>query len=202
VTRTLPTLALVFAFAVMSTAMAAAQDKPPAPAPAAKAGPPTALKVQVMISRFQGDKKISSYPYTLSVTGNPSTESRNLGFIGRANLRMGAKVPIVVTTFGPPVDAKPPIQSYNYQDVGTNIDCSAFATEDGRFRLEITIDDSSVYPDEKDTPGTVKGVPSMRTFRASDSMMLKDGGSSQFTAATDKVSGEIVKVDVTLTVVK
>jgi hypothetical protein len=35
-----------------------------------------------------------------------------------------------------------------------------------------------------------------------DSTLLKDGGTSQFTSAVDKVSGEIVKVDVTLNVVK
>ena len=33
-------------------------------------------------------------------------------------------------------------------------------------------------------------------------MVLKDGETGQFTTATDKVSGETVKVDVTLTVVK
>ena len=34
------------------------------------------------------------------------------------------------------------------------------------------------------------------------SAMLKDGQSTQFSAATDKVSGEVVTIDVTLTVVK
>jgi hypothetical protein len=33
-------------------------------------------------------------------------------------------------------------------------------------------------------------------------MVLRDGGTSQFTTATDKLSGEMVKIDVTLTVVK
>jgi hypothetical protein len=46
------------------------------------------------------------------------------------------------------------------------------------------------------------GNPSFRSFRASDSLVLKDGQTAQFTTAVDKVSGEIVKVDVTLTVVK
>jgi hypothetical protein len=32
--------------------------------------------------------------------------------------------------------------------------------------------------------------------------MLKDGQTAQFTTATDKVSGDVIKVDVTLTVVK
>jgi hypothetical protein len=33
-------------------------------------------------------------------------------------------------------------------------------------------------------------------------MMLRDAQTSQFTSATDKVNGETVKIDVTLTVVK
>lgn len=126
--------------------------------------------------------------------------------MGRANLRMGAKVPIAMMA-PPSVDGKPvtglpaggPIQ---YQDVGTNIDCMVWVMEDGRFRVEITIDDSSIYPDEKDTPGVVRGSPSFRSFRASDAMLLRDGSTAQFTTATDKVSGETVRVDVTLTVVK
>jgi hypothetical protein len=32
--------------------------------------------------------------------------------------------------------------------------------------------------------------------------MLRDGQSTQYTAATDPVSGEVLKIDVTLTVVK
>ena len=197
-TKNLQVLTLLLAFALPSTALAASQDKPAAPPPEAKAGPQTPIKVQVVLSRFQGEKKISSFPYTLSVTGRPDPN----GFIGRANLRMGAKVPVAANTFAPAIDGKQPITSYQYQDVGTAIDCLAWATADSRFRLEITIDDSSVYPDEKDTPGVMKGIPSFRSFRASDSMLLKDGSSAQFTAATDKVSGEVVKVDVTLTVVK
>ena len=35
-----------------------------------------------------------------------------------------------------------------------------------------------------------------------NSMILKDGETAQFTAAVDKVSGEVTKLDITLTVVK
>ena len=201
-TKSLPTLGLVLAFALAWTALAFAQDRPAAPAPKAPQAV-TPLKIQVVISRYQGDKKISSLPYSLTVTGGGGAAEPMAGpaFVGRANLRMGAKVPVVVTTFGA-AESKA-VQSWNYQDVGTNIDCHVWAVDDGRFRVEITIDDSSVYPDEnKEAPGAVKGVPSLRSFRASDAMLLKDGGTAQFTAATDKVSGETVRVDVTLTVVK
>jgi type II secretory pathway component GspD/PulD (secretin) len=191
VTRHLQTLAFVVAFALGSTALVSAQDKekekPPAPA-AAKAPAAVPLRVQIQIARYQGEKKISSMPYTLSVLSGT-----------RANLRMGTKVPVtMISTANLPKDA-PAAGPIQYQDVGTNIDCGAAALDDGRFSLNLTIDDSSVYPDEQ---ATSHGNPSFRSFRASNGMVLKNGETGVFTTATDKVTGETVKVDVTLTVVK
>src|SRR5437762_489232 len=196
---------LVVAFALAPTAMVGAQAQPTAQPAATPAITP--IKIQVVISRYQGDKKISNLPYSLSVTGGGGGPERGLDphFLGRANLRMGAKVPIASTSYTPIAAGGAgvnPLVSYQYQDVGTNIDCQVWSVEDGRFRVEIAIEDSSVYPDEKDIPGAVKGNPSLRSFRGSDSMLLKDGATAQFTTATDKVSGETVRVDVTLTVVK
>jgi hypothetical protein len=207
VTKTLSTLGLVFAFALTSTVLMQAQDKPAATTTPKPSGAEMPLKIQVLISRYQGDKKISSLPYSLSVTGGGGPERAALGphFLGRANLRMGARVPIASTSYTPIATGGAgvnPLVSYQYQDVGTSIDCQVWSMEDGRFRVEITIDDSSVYPDDKDIPGAVKGNPSLRSFRGSDSMLLKDGATAQFTTATDKVNGETVKVDVTLTAVK
>jgi hypothetical protein len=183
--------AIVVALALASTGPVWAQEE------AAPARNLTPLKVQVVIGRYQGEKKVSSLPFTLSVNA-PDARSA-----GHATLRMGAKVPIPVTTFGPSgPEGKAPMTSWNYQDVGTNIDCIAAALDGGRFRLDVTIDDSSVYSDEEIKAAAVKGIPTLRSFRASDQMVLKDGGTAQFTVATDKVSGEVVKVDVTLTVVK
>jgi hypothetical protein len=210
VTRTVATLGVVTcALALAAPALVRAQDKP---AGTLTAKPPAAhvpLKIQVVISRYQGDKKISSLPYSLSITGGGGNVAENMAagpsFIGRANLRMGAKVPVAATSYTPIAAGGAgvnPLVSYQYQDVGTNIDCHVWSVDDGRFRVEITIEDSSVYPDDKEIPGTVKGNPSFRSFRGSDSMLLKDGGTAQFTTATDKVSGETVRVDVTLTVVK
>jgi hypothetical protein len=185
-----------------------AQDKPATPATPKPSAAEMPLKIQVLISRYQGDKKISSLPYSLSVTGGGGGVDRAITgptFVGRANLRMGAKVPVAATSYTPIAAGGAgvnPLVSYQYQDVGTNIDCMVWSADDGRFRVEITIEDSSVYPDDKEIPGTVKGNPSFRSFRGSDSMLLKDGATAQFTTATDKVSGETVRVDVTLTVVK
>ena len=191
------TLTLMLVFALAFTVVARAQEKPAAP-PAAKpsATPATPLKLVVVISRYQGEKKVSSLPYTLSVNAPGAPQSNH------ANLRMGAKIP-VMTMAMPVLDGKQmaggPVQ---YQDVGTNIDCDATTLEDGRYRLSLSVEDTSIYPDAVADKGVVPGNPSFRSFRATDSMVLKDGGTAQFTTATDKVSGEIVKVDVTLTVVK
>jgi hypothetical protein len=191
----LSTLGFIAALAVASAAIAVAQEKDkPTPA-AAKAAPPapnvTPLRVQVVIGRYLGEKKISSMPYTLTMRGND-----------RANLRMGTKIPVVMLAMSNvPKDAPAggPIQ---YQDVGTNIDVGATALDDGRYQLGVTIDDSSVYPDEQPQSGSAKGNPSFRSFRATNTMILKNGETGQFTTATDKVTGEVVKVDVTLTVMK
>jgi len=187
VTKPMQTIALAAVFGLAVSAATSAQDKPSQPA--------TPLKFQVVIARYQGDKKISSLPYTLSVNANAAGAS--------SSLRMGTKIP-VATALGPmaPGTEGKQLSTLNYQDVGTNIDCFAATLDDGRFRVQVTVDDSSVYPEEEGKPTASSGRPSFRSFRAVDSMVLKDGQTAQFTTATDKVTGESVRVDVTLTVVK
>ena len=186
------TLALVVAFGLGSTALARSQEKPATP-PAAKTATGlvavTPLKVQVVIGRYQGEKKLSSMPYTLTM---------NAG--GHANIRMGTRIPISTMAINTVPKDAPVGSPVSYQDVGTNIDCSAAEVEGGRYSLIITVDDASVYPDEQS--GAAKGNPSFRQFRASNTMVLKNGETGQFTSATDKLTGETVRVDVTLTVLK
>jgi hypothetical protein len=76
VTKHLQTIALVFAFALASSVIVRTQEKPAAPAAAAKpAAPAIPLKVQVLVSRFQAEKKLSSLPYTLSVNAGGARRS-------------------------------------------------------------------------------------------------------------------------------
>jgi hypothetical protein len=165
-----------------------AQEKPGAPV--------IPVKVQVVISRYAGDKKISSAPYTLSANAGSAAEPRQSWAM--ATLRMGAKIP-VAATMAPKVEGKPATDvPFSYQDVGTNIDCRTAVLDDGRFRLEITVEESSVYGADQGKPDD---HPSFRSFRGVDSLILKDGQTAQLTTAIDKVSGEVTKVDVTLFVV-
>ena len=155
------------------------------------------LRVQVVLSRYQGEKKISSMPYTLSVITNA----------GKTSTRMGVDVPIPQNVFTPqPAEGKissAPVTSYNYRSVGTNIDCSAGLSEDGLFRLELAVQDSSVMLLDKELGSMPKiNAPSVRHFQSSFSVLLRDGQTAQHMAATDPVSGEVLRIDVTVNVVK
>jgi len=189
VKKPVPTLALVLMSALGASAIVRAQEPPPPAKPPASSVP---LKVTVVISRSQGEKKISSMPYTLSVTGS------------HVSLRLGTKIPVMVVSAAAGPDGKPNPQAgaFQYQDVGTNIDCDVKTLDEGRFQLNLTVDDSSVYADEQAPPGGTKGNPSFRSFRASNSVVLRDGQTGQLTSATDKLTGETVRVDVTVAVMK
>jgi hypothetical protein len=92
------------------------------------------------------------------------------------------------------------------KDVGTNIDCTASNLDPGRFALTVTIEDSSIYEDSQRTDvangSRVSGVSATHTFRTTNALVLRDGQSTEFTTAVDKVSGEMIKASVTLAVVK
>jgi len=169
--------------AVLSTPMILAQT-PPAPPPASQASKPPSvdsqlvpLRVQVTISRYEADKKTSSLPFMLWVNANGEMTT----------LRNGQNVPIPAGAGNSPV---------SYQPVGTNIMAKA-VTEGSRFRLNLTIEDSSVVPAK-----TAAGMAAVTSLSASNSLLLRDGQTAEFLAATDKVTGEVTRIDVTVTTLK
>ena len=187
-------LAVVLVAAAVS--IASAQEKPVA---AEKPGAPpqmvsntrgTPLRVQFVLARYQGEKRLSSMPYTLAVlTGTQ-----------RTSLRMGIQVPVATTIASKETALVP---SYTYKDVGTNIDCLAQEAGSGQYLLIITISDNSVHGDagQKD-PKFVRDVPVFRNFNASFSTIIRDGQTMQYVSVTDPLSGEVMKVDVTVNIAK
>jgi Flp pilus assembly secretin CpaC len=142
---------------------------------------PTPVKVQVVFGRYAGEKKTSSLPYTLSF-GAPGRPAR---------LRMGIEVPVSVGKG---------TGTLQYKNVGANLDCSAEPLEDGRYKLELTVEQSSIYTNEGDK--TSPDAPLFRSFNASFTEFLRDGQSASHVLAADPLSGETLKLDVTLTVLK
>ena len=153
------------------------------------------LSIDVVVSRYQGEKKISSLPYLLAVNTNDNSPG------GVCQLRMGAQVPVPTTVISNK-DAVP-AQSFTYRDIGTNIDCSARTLDDGVFQLRLNVEDTSVYTNAQAaaTP-TVEQMPVFRTFRSTNTLVLRDGQSREFTAAADRVNGEVIRIAVTLKVVR
>jgi hypothetical protein len=88
-----------------------------------------------------------------------------------------------------------------HRPVGTTISCRAGAVDAGRYRVTITIEDSSVAHTSTETLA-VAGLPSLLSYRSTQSVILKDGQSIEYATATDPTSGDVVKADVELTVLK
>lgn len=186
--RTMP--ALILACAVAGSAGLVAQEKVepvqsrPAPQPP---GPPVPVRVQLVLSRFEGEKKISSMPYTLHLIANDREMTR---------LRMGVEVPVATGSAE---------RGVTYRSVGTNIDARATAAPGGGFRLEVTVNESSIRmtEDQKGSMGIAsQSMPAFRNFTGNFTILVRDGQAAQYTTATDPLSGEVLKVDATLTVLK
>jgi hypothetical protein len=189
------------ASALLTLALAApvsAQDKPQdrQPAAAAPAVPkaPVAprisvpLRIELVISRYEGNRKVSSEPFTLLVNAIPPPDP-GAPPAHPVRLRMGAEVPL------PNGGTKP---------IGTNIDCTGFLDDRDRYRLEVTVEGSSAFGDDRPqaAAGAAPQPPIFRSFRLTNSAVLRDGQTVQFASATDSVSGQTLKVDVTLNVLK
>jgi len=184
--RLFPGLVLIFLLA----ATVAAQEKTK---PSEEAKQATPLKLQIVFSEYDGEKKVSSMPYSLSADDREQSNVR---------LRMGIKIPLVF-----PINGVPSVQ---YLDVGTGIDCRVKRLDDGRFSLSLNVRRTSVQLPEgfssgKDAAfvaGEQSGRPVLRDFSVELVVFLRDGESRQSTVGTDPLSGHQVKVDVTLNVVK
>ena len=209
-------VALAAALALAALAIPARAQEPPRPEAAPK--PPEApkaveersgerpgmpgstVRVSLVIARFQGEKKVASLPYTLVVgTGG-----------ARTRMRMGVDTPIPTTSTSS--ETGKPLTSYQYRNVGTNIDCAVWErsrmSEAGQpekvYRVSLSVENSSAFsgPEARVAGGAAEGAPLFRRFDTGIDVGLRDGQTVQTIASTDPVTGEVVKIDVTLNVVK
>jgi hypothetical protein len=192
-------LALAIVLSIGVTAPMRAQDKPAAAEETRKTE--TTLKVTVVVTELDGAKKISSLPYTFYVnvddTGRHATSS----------VRMGLRVPVAT---GPFVGATSAATQIQYMDIGTNLDCNAYSTVDGRYKLALSVDRTSLSaPEEKKSPAmTAEGVnissgnPIIQHFSSSYDLMIRDGQTVEATSTSDPISGHVLQISVTANAVK
>jgi hypothetical protein len=170
---------------------------PPARAqsePQAKPAPPSpaAVKVDVTLTRLQGEKRVSSLPFTLfAATDNSPT-----------SFRLGVDVPVDVST----KNASGIVTTETrYENVGTNIDIRLRAQNaDGRYPLWIQITDSSIHT----ASGTAGRQPSVgepqaiRRYVIGNQLMVREGQPVEFSVGTDKVTGETIRAEVRIAILK
>jgi hypothetical protein len=164
-----------------------------AQAPPQEKKPTIPVKVQVVFSEYDGEKKISSMPYSFVVIPD-----EKLGGPYSTSLRTGVRVP---------VDAGGPEQKTNYMDVGSNIDCGIRTTDDyDRYQVHMIFERSALSPNsgaqaEKIQTSRLDAPPLVRQFKASVNMILKDGQTSE-TVSTDPINGHSLHLSVTINVPK
>jgi hypothetical protein len=156
------------------------------------------LRITVVLNEYDGSKKVTSLPYVMPCR---ATVHRD-----RSSLRLGFRVPYKSG------------DSFQYQDVGTDIDCQAgLPDEAGRYMVELTVNYNAVYPptarlsSEERHPGSPTAAPIAAVtgeapitggFRGNFGVALLDGQTAEAATATDPVSGHVWKVQATLNVVK
>ena len=154
------------------------------------------LKVQVLITEFAGSQKLSSLPYILYTIAYPEQYKRAKG---NHQLRFGVKVPVETAA-----------NQFTYMNVGTNIDCQATQAADGKFNLQFSVERESIttrgangeeseWKPGSDNPGP---QPLVRSFVDSFVLEMRDGNTVEGTSAVDPVTGHLLKVEVTLNVIK
>jgi hypothetical protein len=193
---------LLLANPLQARAQSAVEDKPKAESraearPEARVDKVTPLKIEVVLTEYEGDKKLKSMPYVAYLNAYEG------GRGGSAKLRVGSKVPILGGKDS----------GIQYIDVGTNIDYRATVGDAGTFRVELVVERSWVEgdmamptsnPSGNDKPplsGEFK-QPVIRQFKSDAGVTLRDGQTVESTVATDPLSGRVMKIEVSLAVLK
>jgi hypothetical protein len=172
-------------------------------------GAPTLATVQVQVdvvfTRWQGEKLVSSLPFVL--IANASSRGTS------TSIRMGVDVPVgtstsnVTQTTGAqgssPRATNTARVATEFRNVGTDIDANVARLDAANFSVGLNIRDSSIFTsDQTKMPNTLVDPTAFRTFSASNTLHLTDGQTRLFGVATDKITGETMRIEVKLTVLK
>ena len=171
-------------------------------APALAAVP---VQVDVVMTRWQGDKRVSSIPFVL--IANPSSRGSS------TSIRMGVDVPVgtstsnVTQTSGATTSNQRAVATAKvateFRNVGTDIDAQVTRGDAANFSVYLNIRDSSIFTsDQTKMPSAMADPTAFRTFSASNTLDMTDGQTRLFGVATDKITGETMRIEVKLTVLK
>ena len=163
------------------------------------------VQVDVVLTRWQGEKRTSSMPFVLMANASPRGSS--------TSIRMGVDVPVgtstsnVTQTTGAqgssPRATNTARVATEFRNVGTDIDVNVSRVDSATFAVGINVRDSSIFTsDQTKMPNTLVDPTAFRTFSTSNSLNMTDGQTRLFGVATDKITGETLRIEVKLTVLK
>jgi hypothetical protein len=189
-----PILAISVMLLLISCPLGHTQEKAN---PSEKTKPSIPIRLTVLLTESDGEKKVASLPYSILVNADVATPGSHVQY--SSFTRIGVRVPV-------PSGGKD--GQSTFVDVGSNIDCGAQAEEDGRFTVHLNFERSSLYfqvrGDEKGTVKTAEtGQPYIPTMRAQSLLVtVKDGQSLEVLTATDPLNGHVFRLNLTLNVQK
>lgn len=164
--------------------IARAQEKPKSEEKAKS--PAISMKVMIVFTEFDGEKKISSMPYSFV------SYADEINYEG-TSIRNGVRIPVEV-------DSKD--QKTTYLDVGSNIDCRVLLDNEGRFRLNLIFERTALYPNRSPEGERLvsqpNGQPLIRAFRTNQNFILKDGQTVEGVLSTDPLDGHSLHVSITI----
>lgn len=150
------------------------------------------VRIDLLLTEYDGQKKIGSLPYTIYAESYPQ-QGRAQGH----SLRMGVRVPVPVDSSG---------KDFQDMNVGTDIDCRAWTLGEGSYDVSMTVNRSSIYsPGQDENEGEqihAGGRMVIRNFSTNFDLRLRDGETTDGPSATDPLNGHILKISVTLHVIK
>jgi hypothetical protein len=183
-------IVVVVALTSLGLSSVRAQDKPK---PDDRALSATPLKVQIVFTEFEGDKKVKSLPYTMVFTAGSHRDAEV------AKLRVGSRIPVLAGKDG----------EFQYVDIGTNLDCRAEHLEDGRYGLKLSLERSWVQAEvhlgadqPAGTPGGGFSQPVIGGYRTDSYLIARDGQTVETMVATDPLNGKQLKIELTLSAPK
>ncbi len=176
-------------FMILPTWQVAAQEKPTSESKPA----PRTLKLQLTVAEQDGEKKLTNLPYTIFVEADAAGHSSPA-----TKLRIGSRIPVSTGVEGEKI-------SFQYVDIGTNLDARAYSAGDGKYELVIAIERSWVdgeTPSQTGSNAMVWRQPSIHQFKTELTLKLHDGQTIQSTQAADPLNGRVLTLTVTMNVVK
>ncbi|HEY2548652.1 MAG TPA: hypothetical protein VGI46_21435 [Candidatus Acidoferrum sp.] len=190
-------LTSLFLLAMLSP-ICLAQDKPKADDRAKAEVQTTPIKVQIVFTELDGDKKVKTLPYSMYINAPDANEIKP----GWVKFRIGSRLPIYVGK-----------NEMQYVDVGTNVDARSAYTGDGHVLLQMTLERSWVegevsFPMTKgdcsqlDSSAGHFQEPIIRGYKSELDLKLREGQPVESTVMTDPISGKLEKVEISFTVLK